>query len=276
MNSPRKLLIVNADDLGLCQAVNLGITHAHCHGIVTSASLMANMPGVAHGASVAAELPGLGVGVHVNLTWGPPLTGKSSLTRGEDSLPGKWKLARMLICGRVDSQDLRREIQAQVAHCLQLGVQPSHMDTHHHVHAHPAVYAAMVQVAREFNIPFVRLPVERRPSSLTALGLSAAALFSASKVGRLAPACGRSFQGISLSGKWTAARLLALLAALPPGLTELMCHPGEVDASLPSNSRLKQSREEEIRILTMPEIRQCLVRHEITLINYRNCKEGIL
>ena len=70
----RVRLIVNADDFGMAPAITDAIIDCHRRGIVTSTSLMANLPAAEHAAWRAQEVPGLGVGIHLNLTQGPPLS----------------------------------------------------------------------------------------------------------------------------------------------------------------------------------------------------------
>jgi predicted glycoside hydrolase/deacetylase ChbG (UPF0249 family) len=79
------------------------------------------------------------------------------------------------------------------------------------------------------------------------------------------------FAGFQITGWLDNARLTALIEKLPPGLTELMCHPGRLGPELgAATTRLKESREVELTALTSPEIRRAVERQGIHLVNYRN------
>jgi len=69
-----KRIVINADDFGLCSGVNRAVAQAHTDGVLTSATIMANMPAAAEAVEIARKLPGLGIGVHLNLTEGWPLS----------------------------------------------------------------------------------------------------------------------------------------------------------------------------------------------------------
>ncbi len=67
-------IIINADDFGLCDGVNEAVAQAHSDGILTSATIMVNMPAAEKAVKIAKKLPSLGIGVHLNLTEGRPIS----------------------------------------------------------------------------------------------------------------------------------------------------------------------------------------------------------
>jgi predicted glycoside hydrolase/deacetylase ChbG (UPF0249 family) len=127
---PGRYLIVNADDLGADDGTTRGIIEAHERGIVTSASLMVDMPGARAAARMAREHPRLGVGLHVNFTAGPRAIDPGDL--------------------RVQQRELERQIDL---FSNMAGALPTHIDSHHHVHRRAEVASLFVELARDRGIP---------------------------------------------------------------------------------------------------------------------------
>ena len=146
-----KRLIVNADDFGLTRGVTQGILDAHREGIVTSTTLMAN--GAAFDFAVAAsrQAPALGVGVHLNLSEGIPVSPAGTIPtlvdeRGRLHLkPGE--LLKGLLKGRVDLDEVETELRRQITKILDAGVPATHLDGHKHVHVLPGVAEIFRKIA---------------------------------------------------------------------------------------------------------------------------------
>ena len=129
------LLIVNADDFGLSKGQNYGIVEACRHGVVTSTTAMVNGDAIEHAAELSRALPELGVGMHFVLTLGMPLTPMPGLTR-EGQL-GKW-IWQMAEQGTLPLDEITRELDCQFNRFVDLfGREPTHIDSHHHVHMIP-------------------------------------------------------------------------------------------------------------------------------------------
>lgn len=158
-NQP-KLLIINADDFGLNEAANAGIIESYQAGSVTSTTLMANAPFAGQAAGLARENPGLGVGLHFNLTWGRPLMGSSkvpALVGPDGAFLDRSLLARRLLMGRIPARQVEMELGAQLQRMQELGVQPTHMDSHQHVHGFGVVFSAVAKRCVDLEIP-MRVP----------------------------------------------------------------------------------------------------------------------
>ena len=131
--TPKKRLIVNADDLGLSPGVNRGILEAHLRGVVSSSTLMVNMPSALSGAAlVRAEAPRLGLGLHLNLSHGRPLLPPEevpSLVRADGRFVS---VSRGLASARCwHPKEVRAELEAQLARFGELtGGLPDHLDSH--------------------------------------------------------------------------------------------------------------------------------------------------
>ena len=283
-------LIVNADDLGWTAGVNRGIAQAHRHGIVTSASLLANGGAFADGVKTANELPGLGVGVHLNLSDGAPVAsaGQVRTLLGEDDnlAGGPESLLLRLTTKRLDVGEVEKEWDAQIRKVRSAGLRPTHLDGHKHVQMLPGLFAVAVRLAKRHGIEAVRIAHEASPLR-TALsdgnesrsvtfeqGVQARGLkLLARRARELAEGSGIAsadyFCGIAQTGVLTKSGVLKLLASLPEGTTELMCHPGYLDDDLrKSRTRLQESREKELEILTDKTIRKSVADLGIRLINY--------
>ena len=283
-------LIVNADDLGWTAGVNRGIAEAHRSGIVTSASLLANGSAFADGVKTARELPGLGVGVHLNLSDGPPTAPaeqvKSLLNEEAEFSGGPESLLLRLGTRSLDLKEAEKEWDAQIAKVRAAGIQPTHLDGHKHVQMLPGLFNVVLRLAKRHNIEAVRVAHEASPlraalndgsndagvvfkQGVQARGLKLLARDARVLAERSGIATTDYFCGIAQTGVMTKAGVLSLLENLPEGTTEFMCHPGYADNELKqSATRLQKSRQTELEILTDQEVRKTVAELGIRLINY--------
>ncbi|MEG1210083.1 MAG: chitin disaccharide deacetylase [Leclercia sp.] len=156
------LLIVNADDFGLSQGQNYGIVEACRHGVVTSTTAMVNGDAIEHAVTLSRDLPALGVGMHFVLTLGMPLSPMPALTR--DGVLGKW-IWSMAEQGTLPLDEIARELDCQFNRFVDLfGREPTHIDSHHHVHMIPAIFPLVAEFARRKG---VALRVDRQQEVLS-------------------------------------------------------------------------------------------------------------
>lgn len=245
-----KYLIVNADDFGLTPGVSRGILEAHHKGIVTSTTILANLP-------VHADLLGqlkatrLGVGLHLNLTLGMPLSPPATVPSLVDS-EGKLIRDARQTATRARPEEAERELWAQVnAFLMLLGRPPTHLDSHHHVGRFSPIREIIWGLARELGVPVRSQDPEVR-RAVRAAGLRTPDHF----FGESGP-----------DPYWSVERLLAHLAALPDGVSEFMTHPGYFDADL-AYSRYGKQREVELQGLTDPAVRGAVEGHGIALCHF--------
>jgi predicted glycoside hydrolase/deacetylase ChbG (UPF0249 family) len=225
------LLIVNADDLGLSLGVNRGIIECAERGILTSASLMVRWPAASEAAAYATQNRNLSLGLHVDL-------GEWILRNGE------WELLYKV----VDADD-KPAVDAEITHQLAefrrlVRRNPSHLDSHQHVHRNEPARSIMQRLAQELSVPLR----ECDP-----------------RIHYCGDFYGQDADGSYLAGAITVANLKRILSTLPEGVTELGCHPG-YDDGLQTPYRLE--RAEEVRVLCDPAIRTCLNEMQITLRSY--------
>lgn len=263
-----KRLVVNADDFGFTPDVNEGILRSHLEGIVRSTSLMANGPAFGHAVRIAHQHPSLGVGCHLTLVQG------ESVASPGTQLP---RSARSLLANPPTLHEALREFQAQIEALLDHGIQPSHLDTHQHVHLLPVVLEAVATLADRFRIPWIRKPFDTPLGIAPVLRAGLALAIRPWRIPfeeRLRRAHCRTsdyFAGFVGTGAMDARWLVALLPGLPAGIGELMCHPGICGPELQrADTRLKQSREREMRALCSNEVRKAVAECGIELLSYRD------
>lgn len=247
-----KRLIVNADDFGRSPGIDRGVLRAHREGIVTSTTFMANAPQAESGAKLVRATPSLDVGVHLVLTYARPLTDPAripSLVRPD----GAFYRPTELLDRRIDRDDALTEYRAQYARTRELiGREPTHIDTHHWVHDHPALSRAVLELARETGAA-ARTHTPEQRDEYRAKGVRTPDHFT------------REFQH---PGNIDVGFLLALLGRIEDGVTELMCHPGEADADLVATSAYARERPIELETLTDARVRAALERQRISLTTF--------
>ena len=247
-------LIVNADDFGYSQSVSTGIIRAHRDGIVTATTLMTNAPHTGGAAKLARATPLLDVGVHLVLTFDRPLADVERVPTLVDK-DGRFFRPIELLARDIDRQEALIEYRAQYRKARELiGRDPTHIDSHHWVHDHPALEWAIGELARETGAA-ARIHSDEQRDRLRARGVRTPDRFV------------REFQH---EGKVGVESLLILLqrVATKGGVAELMCHPGEPDEALAKRSGYARERATELATLTDPRVRAALQDLGITLATF--------
>jgi chitin disaccharide deacetylase len=286
---PRNL-IVNADDFGWTAGVNRGIAEAHRNGIVTSASLLANGGAFAEAVELTRTSRGLGVGVHLNLSDGPPAAPReavpSLVNEAGEFEGGPDGLLLKMATRALSVREVEIEWEAQISRVRKAGIEPTHLDGHKHVHMLPGLFEIALRLAKRNGIAAIR--VSHEASSLRAAlstgearavvvlkqgvqarGLKLLVRDAREQAERAGVSTADYFCGIAQTGELTKQGVARLLRVLPEGTTELMCHPGYSDDALRKTAtRLQASREKELEILTDPEIRNLVASQGIRLIDY--------
>jgi chitin disaccharide deacetylase len=293
-------LIVNADDFGFTAGVNRGIVEAHSRGVVTSSTLMANGPAFSDAVQLAQTVPQLSVGCHVVLIDGQPsldpktiasLVDRDNANRGSD--PARFRdgiggFAVRALTGRLDSREIEAEATAQIRKLQAAGIAVSHLDTHKHTHLFPRVLRPLLRAGAACGVRAVRNPFgPRRPlrsgqllarpgvwtryAEMRALqGFAASFRATVEKEGFTTP---DGTLGVEVTGILDETLFRAIAASIPEGTWEFVCHPGYDDADLgAAKTRLRESRETELRVFTLPEARNTLSQAGIELISYRDLR----
>ncbi len=243
-------IIFNADDFGYSRAVNFGIIDSYRYGAIRSTTLMTNMPCAKHAALLAKENEGLGVGIHLNLTEGRPLTNCcSSFTDSSGNFFGRSLLEKL---AEINLTEVEAELTAQINWAITRDIDVTHLDSHHHIHLHDGVFDVACSLSKKFDIPMrlnnKRLHPERKsPDKLvTEFGAEKATLeFLTALLTRLEnEAAGRN------------------------PIVEIMCHPGYVDANLLSGSSHNIARVHEQKVLSSAALRDFLEIRGIETVSY--------
>ena len=145
-------MIINADDFGYCRAVNYGIIDAHLQGVLTSTTLLTNTPGFRHAAGLSKECPSLGVGLHLNIALGQPLTNGSTLTGKDGSFIKPRDLSAF---HNYLPEDILAELEAQYQRFVEvMDKKPTHLDSHlFTTDSNPVMAAAARTLAEKYKLP---------------------------------------------------------------------------------------------------------------------------
>lgn len=280
-------LIINADDFGLTPGVNQAIAEAHQRGIVTSATLMANSGAFAPAVAMAQSMPRLSVGCHVVLVDGSPLLRPQrvpSLVSTSQFPPGFGAIAKKALRNQLKRDEIEAEVTAQIQHIQQAGVRVTHVDSHKHVHMLPGLGAAIIRAARNCGVHAIRNPfvpvkplafadLARRPKLWTRYtetkvlrGYQRQFRKNVTEAGMITT--DGSF-GVISTGALDLDLFRAIIGSIPDGTWEFVCHPGYIDVELGAiRTRLRESREKELEVLTSVSARKALDEQGIQLISY--------
>lgn len=275
-----KLLLVTADDLGLCAAVTDGILDAHRNGIVRATSLFAIGEDAERAAQLAQKEPALSVGVHLALIDGRPLSSRADVTSLIDTngdFPSDYRhFVRRYITGRVRISQVYREWRAQLQRTIELGIAPAHLDSHQHLHLLPGLFEVALRLCREFKVPRLRVPTGHFSTKKEAIshnlspGRAALELLSRRAQRKLAKQSGvkmcQRFLGRDESCQLSQSTLLTLIDKVQPGTQELMCHPGQPEPNALQRYAFGRNWGQELSALKSDAVRARIALQGIVLV----------
>ncbi len=232
----RRKVIVNADDFGLSPSVNRGIIEGYERGIVCSASLMVRWPAVVQAAAYAKKNPDLCLGLHVDL--------QEALFRN-----GRWSVLYRVVPWR-DRQAVKKELVRQIQLFRRfVGREPSHIDSHQHIHLREPVRSVFIETAQRMGVPLRHFSP----------GIQYCGKFY-----------GKSNQGGGFGNGIRRTNLVTIMKSLPPGLTELACHPGKGAGLRKLRTIYRFEREQELKVLCDPRIASAMKGMGIELASFRS------
>ena len=249
-----RVLIVNADDFGLSKGQNYGIIEACKNGLVTSTTALVNGAAISHAAQLSRCVPELGVGMHFVLTLGEPLSAMPGLTR--EGRLGKW-IWHMAEEDSLPLDEIAHELECQYRRFIALfGCEPTHIDSHHHVHMFAQIYPIVAAFAREKG---VALRIDRQVAERDDLAQDAA---------RSSDGFTSEFYGEAIS---EALFLQTLDASIQRGESslEVMCHPAFVDNTI-MGSAYCYPRLAELEVLTSASLKYAVAERGYRLGTYRD------
>lgn len=292
----RKYCIINADDFGLAPKTNLAIKKAYTHGMLTSTSLLVTCPGYLHAVRLARSVPGLGIGVHVSLTLGIPVSPHASvtlLTRSDRSFIPSFRYYLMrkdpaFLC------QIESEISAQIETCIKAGIRPHHIDSQSHIHMIPHIFEILYRLARRYRISYIRLSKDRiyatadfmdtvRPfintNIVKLLLLNTLSVFNG-KIIRTQDASVNTvdeYYGVCHTGRMSTIVMQAIADTIKPGITEVNIHPGygvnDTDFDFHSqymhDFMVSPDRVAELETLRNPGLARYMRKRGIILTNFK-------
>lgn len=244
-------LIINADDFGYSTGVNYGIIHAHQKGILTSTTIMSNMPGYEEAVKLAKMNPELGVGVHLTLTCGKPIRDDvPSLIENEGEFH---KITYYEQDFEIDIDELYNEWKSQIEKVYDSGISPTHLDSHHHVNSIHPMTIVFIKLAEEFDLPV-------RNNFVVPNSLKTTDRFYT------------TFDSIGLTKEiWKLMEIRNLIEDVQKyGCVEIMCHPAYVDHFLMSNSSFNVDRTVALNELIDERYPKIFKENKIELVNFDN------
>jgi predicted glycoside hydrolase/deacetylase ChbG (UPF0249 family) len=235
----KRELIVNADDFGMSAWVNGGIIKAHQEGIVTSSSLMVRREAAAEAAAYARRHPELSVGLHVDLgEW---------VCRNQEWLPV------YIVADLDDRSAVEEEVQRQLQAFRELtGRDPTHLDSHQHVHREGPTLSVLLEKAKRLEIPLRHFTE----------GVRYCGDFY-----------GQEKYGVDAENAITVDGFLDLVGRLSPGVTELCCHPGEREQP---GEQYGSARPKEMATLCDSRVRSAVAEHGITLRSFHGLSPSLI
>ena len=235
-----KRLVINADDFGFCESVNHGIIRAYREGVVSSTTIMANMPGFEHAVGLLKQNPDLPVGVHLNITCGEPLTEGKSLVNAE----GKMRRENYL---QWNLDDIYAELEAQIERVKAQGIQIDHLDSHHHIHTRLELRPVIEKLVEKYQLPIrggfkYEADFEPRTESIVAFYK----------------------QGVSLEN------FEKILINLEDGVVyDMMSHPAYLERFIYDLSSYNIERMDELVLLTSSGIKELIQKYDVHVCDYK-------
>ena len=281
-------LIVSGDDFGAAVEVNEGILRAHEHGILTSTSLMVTGAAAAHAVELARARPTLAVGLHLVMAQGraaaspqtiPELVGADGAFRDtpiRNGLRYAWAYVR-----RVGRAQLVREIEAQLDAFTRAGLPLAHVDGHLNMHLHPMMLPILIELAPRYGIRAMRLSREDLGAALRydrrhgvrkrfeGIVFHTLAAWAAPRLRAAGIVTTERVFGMHQTGHVDERYLLHVIASLPPGASEIYCHPATGQAAAMARYQQGYDHEGEVAGLTSPRVAQAIAASAIRLTTYR-------
>ncbi len=279
-------LIVNADDFGLHTSVNKGILYGHHNGLITSTSLLASGNAFEEAVSLAKNETKLGIGIHTTLVGSlspvlDPQQVKTLLDERGLFPETHVEFMKRVYTGKVDFQEVYRELDAQFAKIMSTGLPITHVDGHQHMHMLPPVLDIVIALMKKYKLNKIRIPEEEvtflngiyNPVRLVGkAGLTAVATSGRKKVKQLGIAAPRYFWGMVNGGHLDETALLHILKKVnqADGTHEIMTHPGDNNEELSKLYTWGYHWEEELAAMCSAEALNYVNKSPIILSNYKD------
>jgi len=270
-------LIVNADDYGYFRSVSQGILDAADNGMVNATGIMATGQCLDEMLPLLAANIRLDAGVHLNLTYGEPVTTalRQALAKWDGRFPEKYRMALAILTGQIPLDLIEKELASQIELCRQGETTLRFLNSHQHIHMLPPIYRMTLLLAEQFGIPYVRHTTADWAGPPNAGDIVRNSMIQI--LGSMSPASGETSRvaciGVGHSGRLDLGYLRKLFARLEPGkVYELMCHPGHFNPAEIVDSQLidYHAWDAEYSLLTGDGMRELCNEFGIRLTRYRD------
>ena len=286
-------LIINGDDFGFNREITDGILDSHRRGILTSTTLMTNMPAAEYAAEESKKHSGLSVGIHLNLTLGKPLSGPDkvpALVGPDGNFYGHRRLFSLANRFQLPSEQVEREFTAQIEKFLSFGIVPSHCDSHHHAGACLQTFPIKIKLLEKYNIKKLRThrgfyrPDKTCPQRLRVL-LNTIKINARKLPNRLyyelqhlyckfkgfhTPDVRYGFSKVVSTPplKFDIEGWEKFIKNMPDGVVEFCVHPGFANDDPLDRPEFREQRVIEHKMLIEPACKDIYQEHKIELINF--------
>ena len=236
-----KKLIINADDFGLTNGCNQGILEGHKKGLISSTTVMMTCPDIEKSLTLLKGVDDLGIGVHLCITSGQPLTAGQSFRAKDGTFRKRNSYLHGIDC---DIDEVYQEWKAQIDTFIKLtGRKPDHFDSHHHIHLMPRFQSVTRKLSQEYNLPFRqdKRIINNQPF------VQCFTDFHASNANR---------------------ETLQKIISIPEEIVEIMTHPAFIDEHLCDISSYIIERKTELDFWMDPQTRAFLNKYHIVITNY--------
>ena len=278
-----KRIIINADDFGCCEQVNRAVELADKKGLLTSTTIMANMPAAADAIEIAKKSSHLALGVHLNLTEGKPLSNDKNIDclcdkNGDFNYSPVLLAAASTVIHKI-RKAIKIELAAQIQWVIDNGIEPTHLDSHHHLHNFPAIYPIVCDLAEQFKINSIRWPFEPKGLSRKPWPLSDKRNREKARIIRNIARMNRlqnskfiktdATLGITHLGKIDVNFFKAVSLYNSASVTEIMMHTMCSEETQQKQTKFSYQRKIEFETLCNERAKQYLEDVNIKLTNYR-------
>jgi chitin disaccharide deacetylase len=273
-----KCLIVNADDFGIDEYINKGISDCFNSGIVRSVSIVPNGSAFEDALTLVKENADIGIGIHLCLVGERPILSRrilGSIIDDKGFLPPNYYSLFFKICrGGINFSKVKKELEAQIKKVFDYGITPTHIDSHQYTHLIPQIFNMVIELAKKYCIKWIRYPGREKyihvTSMTTFMKKMCLSFLSKPQLLLLRKSSIKYVDfshGFLVSGRLNEQVLRELMINLSSGLTDLTCHPGYSS----KNSKYlswKYHWEEEMGALTGDKLKVLIESLNIKLVNY--------
>lgn len=275
-----KRIIVNADDFGRHELINRAVERAFNSGCLKSATIMAGGAAVEDAVKLAKKISGLGVGIHFTLANGNPVLPPNeipSLVTEEGIFHADYvKFLKRYLSGKISLAEVRSELAAQLEKIFRVGLTPTHVDSHQHLHHVPGIIEIVLDLVAASGIKAMRVAntkifdgeLDSIGKFVGRLGLGSLAKFAAHAAHKRNFATPEHFAGIVAGESVSENFMLKLIENLREGTTEVMLHPGTDNKILQDFCEWDHDFEEELTAVTSPRVLNLLAEKNISAINF--------